>query len=160
MDTDTPKQPNKAIIAIVVIVLLAVVTTAVVFMGKKAPETKADTASTTAPSSSSTTSTTPSNATFKDGNYEATSTYQSPGGTEKVDLKVTLAGGVITDTSLTTQPSSSTAEQYQGMFIGGYKAQVVGKKIGDVLLSRVAGSSLTSGGFNSALETIKSNAKA
>ncbi len=159
---DTPKQANKAVIAIIVIVLLAVATTVVVVMGgKKTPSTAAsDTASTTTSAPSASSSVTASNASYKDGSYEATATYQSPGGTESVDLKVTLAGGAITDTSMTAQPSSSTAQEYQDMFIASYKPQVVGQKIDTLSLTRVAGSSLTSGGFDSALDTIKSNAKA
>ncbi|WP_447589312.1 hypothetical protein [Microbacterium lacticum] len=44
--------------------------------------------------------------------------------------------------------------------MGGIAGEVVGKDIDDVSVSRVAGSSLTSGGFNDALETIKADARA
>jgi uncharacterized protein YpmS len=68
-------------------------------------------------------------------------------------------------TSQTTASSSSgandpEAREYQSMFISGYKQQVVGKRISDISLSRVSGSSLTSQGFNSAIQKIESQAKA
>ena len=43
---------------------------------------------------------------------------------------------------------------------GGIAGEVVGKDIDDLSVSRVAGSSLTSGGFNDSLETIKADARA
>lgn len=167
MENETPKQPNKAIIAVVVIALLAIIAAAVILLGKK--ETPASTNSENAPSTASTdasnqgvSQTAPSDSAsaYKDGTYKASGSYRSPGGNETVELTVTLAGGVIMGTDLTTHASTRDAEDYQGRFKNGYKAQIVGKKIDDVSLSRVAGSSLTSGGFNQALEQIKDDAKA
>lgn len=163
METDTSKQPNKAVIAIVVVALLAIITAAVLLLGKKdAPATT--TSETTAPTASTNTNTstaTPDpNSSYKDGTYKASGGYQSPGGAETVDLSVTLAGGVITGTELVNHPTTRDADDYQKRFINGYKSLVVGKKIDEVSLSRVAGSSLTSGGFNRALDQIKSDAKA
>lgn len=45
------------------------------------------------------------------------------------------------------------------MFKSGVSSLTVGKDIDDVKLSRVSGSSLTSTGFNSALDTIKTEAR-
>jgi uncharacterized protein with FMN-binding domain len=162
MDTDTPKQPNKALIAIVVVAVLAIVTAAIIFLSNKkdnsAPSPSSNTtATTTQPSTSNSQS---SNASYKDGTYTESGSYQSPGGTETVDLTVTLKGGVITDTNLTNHPATRDSEDYQSRFIDGYKSLVVGKKVDAVSLSRVSGSSLTSGGFNQALDKIKSDAKA
>ena len=162
MDTDTPKQPNKAIIAIVVIVLLAAVTTAVIVLGGKkedAPSTNT-TSQTESTDTSSPTSSTATDGTYKDGTYSASGTYQTPGGVEKVTVKVTLAGGVINSVDMERDPTTPEAEEYQGRFVDGYKSQVEGKKIDEVTLNRVAGSSLTSGGFNKALDTIKNDARA
>ena len=165
METDTPKQPNKAIIAIVVVALLAIITAAVLLLGKK--DTPAVTTSETTPtptaigaSGTSPSAPSDSNSAYKDGTYKSSGSYQSPGGNETVDLTVTLAGGVITGTDLVNHPSTRDAQDYQSRFIGGYKSLVVGKKIDTISLSRVAGSSLTSGGFNKALSQIKSDAKA
>jgi len=163
METGTPNQPNKAVIAVVVIALLAIIAAAVILLGKK--ETPVSTTSESAPAVSSSqdppqTAQNDSNSGYKDGTYKASGGYRSPGGAETVDLTVTLAGGVVTSTDFSAHASTRDAEDYQSRFKGGYKALVVGKKIDDVSLSRVAGSSLTSGGFNQALEQIKQDAKA
>ena len=61
---------------------------------------------------------------------------------------------------MTGDPQRPESEQYQGQFIGGISDAVVGQDIDDLAVSRVAGSSLTSGGFNQAIEAIKSEAAA
>ena len=109
--------------------------------------------SSTAPSDSST-------ATLKDGSYTETASYQSPGGTQKVTVKATLASGVVTALTVTTDASDPTAKQYQTQFISGIDSEVVGKKITSLKVSRVAGSSLTSIGFNEAIAAIEKDASA
>jgi uncharacterized protein with FMN-binding domain len=160
MDTDMPKQPNKALIAIVVVAVLVIVTAAIVFLSNKKDDESFSPTSNTTTTQPSTATTPTTNATYKDGTYTASGSYQSPGGTETVDLTVTLKGNVITDTNLVNHPATRDSQDYQSRFIDGYKSLVVGKKIDTVSLSRVSGSSLTSGGFNQALDKIKSDAKA
>lgn len=99
-------------------------------------------------------------AAYVDGAYEATGGYQSPGGPETVAVSVTLTDGVISAVEVTPQPTNSTTERYQGMFAGGIGQEVVGKSLDEADVSRVAGSSLTSGGFAQALESIRQDAKA
>ena len=113
--------------------------------------------SSSAPSTDSSTS---SNASYKDGTYTETASYQSPGGTQKVTVKATLASGVVTDLTVTSGANDPTAKQYQSQFIGGIKSEVVGKKIDSLKVSRVAGSSLTSIGFNEAIAAIEKDASA
>ena len=60
----------------------------------------------------------------------------------------------------TGDPQKRESEQYQGEFIGGIADVVVGEDIDEISVSRVAGSSLTSGGFNEAIEAIKADAAA
>lgn len=75
-------------------------------------------------------------------------------------ITLTIADDVITaataEGGATTPPSS----QYQSEFVNNFAALIIGKDIDDVSLDKVAGSSLTSGGFNEAVETIKSQAQA
>jgi uncharacterized protein with FMN-binding domain len=97
---------------------------------------------------------------LKDGSYTESATYQSPGGTQKVTVKATLASGVVTDLTVTTDASDPTAKQYQTQFINGINSEVVGKKITSLKVSRVAGSSLTSIGFNEAIAAIEKDASA
>ena len=77
---------------------------------------------------------------------------------ETITVTVTLESDVVTAVEVTGDPQKSESEQYQGQFIGGIADVVVGEDIDDIQVSRVAGSSLTSGGFNKAIQTIKSDA--
>lgn len=95
---------------------------------------------------------------FEDGTYEATGDYQAPSGTETVDVTVTLADGVITDVQVVGNATDPEAKQHQGEFIDGIAAEVVGKPIDGIQVSKISGSSLTSGGFNKAIEEIKADA--
>jgi uncharacterized protein with FMN-binding domain len=105
------------------------------------------------------TSTTASPSGFKDGTYKATGDYESPGGSESITISVTLANGVVSSSSAQSGANDLTAKEYQSDFIQNYKTQVVGKNIGDIKLSRVSGSSLTSQGFNNALTKIRTQAQ-
>ena len=96
---------------------------------------------------------------YKDGTYSADGTYVSPNGTETVGVQLTLASGTVTDVQITQHPSNPNTRKFQGEFAGGIAAQVVGRNIDDLNVSKVAGSSLTSGGFNQAVEKIKSEAQ-
>jgi len=123
--------------------------------------TSAPTSSATTDSSttdSSTTSTT--SGTYKDGTYEATGQYSTPESVETVDVTLTIAGDTVTAVEVTGDPQASESKRYQSEFIGGIQAEVVGKKLDEISVSKVAGSSLTSGGFNKAVDTIKTEAKA
>ncbi|WP_347107826.1 hypothetical protein AAHB33_12780 [Paenarthrobacter sp. S56] len=97
--------------------------------------------------------------TYKDGTYSADGTYTSPNGQETVGVQLTIAGDKVTAVNITTHPSNPNTRKFQGEFAGGIAAQIVGKDIDELNVSKVAGSSLTSGGFNDALQQIKSQAK-
>lgn len=97
---------------------------------------------------------------YADGTYTASGAYQTPESVEQVAVTVTLEGDVITAVEVTGDPQARESQNYQGQFIGGIADVVVGQSIDEISVSRVAGSSLTSGGFNEAIEEIKSEAKA
>lgn len=99
-------------------------------------------------------------ASYKDGTYSADGNYVSPNGNETVGVELTLVGGAVTDVKITPHPSNSNTRKFQGEFAGGIQSQIVGKKLDDIKVSKVAASSLTSGGFNQAVEKIKSEARA
>ncbi|WP_285319926.1 hypothetical protein [Pseudarthrobacter sp. lyk4-40-TYG-27] len=96
---------------------------------------------------------------YKDGTYSAEGNYVSPNGTETVGVQLTLAAGKVTDVQITQHPSNPNTRKFQGEFAGGIAAQVVGKNLDELNVSKVAGSSLTSGGFNQAVGKIKSEAQ-
>ena len=97
---------------------------------------------------------------YTDGTYEATGQYATPESVETVDVTLTIAGDTVTDVTVTGDPQAAESRRYQSEFIGGIKDEVVGKTVDEISVSKVAGSSLTSGGFMKALDTIKSEAKA
>lgn len=95
---------------------------------------------------------------YEDGTYTADGSYQTPETVEKISVTLTLDAGIVTDVEVSGDPQARETEQYQGAFIGGIAEEVVGVSINELNVSRVAGSSLTSGGFNSAVEDIKNQA--
>jgi uncharacterized protein with FMN-binding domain len=105
------------------------------------------------------TTTAGSNVTYEDGTYTEPGTYVSPGGTEHISVKMTLAKNIVTALTVTTVQADPTATGYEHMFEGGIDGVAVGKNINDLNIGVVAGSSLTSMGFNQALAAIKAAAK-
>lgn len=157
------KMPVILIAAVVVIIIIGVVVFA---MSKKSEESsesaageqmenQAVTSPTVAP-----TSVMMEKATYKDGTYKAEGDYVSPGGAESLDVSLTLKNGTVTDAIVKSNAFRPTSKQMQASFISGYKEQVVGKKIDEIHLTKVAASSLAPKGFNDAVEKIKAQAKA
>jgi len=95
---------------------------------------------------------------YEDGTYTAEGSYSTPESVETITVTVTLESDIITAVEVTGNPSKPESKVYQGKFIGGISEEVVGKDIDEISVSRVAGSSLTSSGFNAAIETIKDDA--
>ena len=94
------------------------------------------------------------------GTYSATGEYTSPGGDQTVDVEVTLEDGVITAVTVTPGATDSQSQRYQQDFAANVASEVVGKSLEDVDVSTVASSSLTSQGFNDALDQIAEQAGA
>jgi hypothetical protein len=133
--------------------------------GCASPAASSDAEQTTAPETEVTapdagTDTGTATSTYVDGSYTADGSYATPESVETIVVTVTLQDDVVTDVEVTGDPQKSESEEYQGRFIGGIADVVVGQDIDTLSVSRVAGSSLTSGGFNQAIETIKAEAAA
>jgi len=156
------EQQNKlhpAIAALVVIFLVGISTAAVATLNKNDADTSPQLASTSSQSSTSLAAENPTSpSTLRDGSYSADASYATPGGNESIGVTLTLKNGIIDNVILKQQPTGGETAEYQSRFASGYKQLVVGKKVNAVHLSRVAGSSLTSNGFNNALEQIQQNA--
>lgn len=125
-----------------------------------APAATTAPAATAAPSSSAATGDSTTAGAYKDGTYEATGQYATPESVETVDVTLTIADDTVTAVEVTGDPQAAESKRYQSAFIGGIADEVVGKKLDEISVSKVAGSSLTSGGFNKALDTIKTEAQA
>lgn len=121
----------------------------------------AESAAPTASAQSGTQRDTPTAAsTYRNGEYSATGDYQTPGGTQSIGVTLTLDNDVVTAVSLDRSQTRGTSAEFQEKFDSGIAAQVVGKNIDDLDVAKVAGSSLTSGGFNAAVDEIQSEARA
>lgn len=97
-------------------------------------------------------------ASYTDGAYEATGDYVSPAGPSQVTVALTLTDDVVTDVTVTPLATDPTSKGFQTQFADGIAAEIVGHDIDTLTVSRVGGSSLTSGGFNDALAQIKAEA--
>jgi uncharacterized protein with FMN-binding domain len=95
---------------------------------------------------------------YADGTYTAEGDYVSPAGPSKVTVEITLADDVVTGVTVTPLSTDSTAKGFQTQFADGIAAVVEGEDIDTLSVSRVGGSSLTSGGFHDAIEKIKAEA--
>ncbi|MCC3276922.1 hypothetical protein LJ753_13705 [Arthrobacter sp. zg-Y20] len=94
---------------------------------------------------------------YADGEYSGTGSYIPPSGTsEDVDVTLRLENNVVTELEVKTSQKNPTSKQYQREFTSNVQEQVVGKNIDELDVHKVAGSSLTSEGFNRALDAIRS----
>lgn len=148
----TPVRTGSALLGIAGILVLAGCS------GSTTTDDAADSGSTG--SDSGTSSGGDAGGTYEDGTYTAEGSYQTPESVETISVTLTLADGVVTDVEVTGDPKARETEQYQGAFIDGISEEVEGKSIDELNVTRVAGSSLTSGGFNAAVDDIKKQAAA
>ncbi len=102
----------------------------------------------------------PADVIFKDGTYGADGRYATPGGEETIGVLVSVHSGAVTAVSVEVHALSPTARQFQVQFSTLFADAVVGRALKDVELSRVAGASLTSVGFNDAIAQIAEQAHA
>jgi uncharacterized protein with FMN-binding domain len=149
---------SQPVAAMIVIVMIAAATAGVSMISDKPAQEPLYPNEATAPKQTTTDNSPVSNAAFKDGVYSSDGRYSTPGGNESIGVTVTLKSGVIEDINLEQRATGGDTEIYQRKFASQYKESVVGKNIEEVKLTRVAGSSLTSNGFNDALESIKRDA--
>lgn len=154
-----PKKISPLVIALIVIVLVGIATTAAVVVAKKSGENQA-TKQIQLETKDATALTNDSSVTYKDGTYTHVGRYISPGGAESIDVTVTIANEIITAASVKGSAIRGNAKDYQDAFISGFKSSVVGKDVREVSLTRTAGASLTSNGFNNAYKLIKADAGA
>ncbi len=93
---------------------------------------------------------------YADGTYTASASYQAPSGTESITVDLTLSGGTVTAVDVSQEATDHEAREFQSRFASGISDAVVGKDLSTLSVSRVSGSSLTSQGFNAALDSIRS----
>lgn len=96
---------------------------------------------------------------YANGEYSQDGVYVSPGGAETLGVTLTLKDDVVVDAAVVVKATLPASMNWQQTFASGFKSQVVGKKLNEVNLGKISGSSLTPIGFNDAVAKIKSQAK-
>ena len=102
-------------------------------------------------------STTPTEVTDAAGatTYDQTVHYNNPGGGDDVEFKVTVdKAGTITDAAATVKAVHDTSIKMQTQFAADVKEEVVGKKLADLKVDRIGGASLTTGAFQTFLDSL------
>jgi cytoskeletal protein RodZ len=97
------------------------------------------------------------NNTYQNGTYSATKSYRTPDGTYQMNVSVTVKDDTVTGSTLSFD-ADGARDGYSKRFSSDYQSQIVGKNLGSASLSRVGGASLTTKAFNSALDSIRSQA--
>jgi uncharacterized protein with FMN-binding domain len=94
---------------------------------------------------------------YTDGEYTAEGLYG--GGKKSIIVKMRLDGGTIKHVEVTPNtPNIKMSFGLQKKFAEAVPEVVVGRPIDEVHLDKLAGSSLTTKGFNDAIEKIKTEA--
>jgi hypothetical protein len=70
-----------------------------------------------------------------------------------------ISNDIVVDSAVTGNANSQPSQLYQSKFIDNYKPYVIGKKIDQLYLTKISGSSLTPLGFNSATDNIENQAR-
>ncbi len=100
----------------------------------------------------------PADHSYRDGDYTADGSYSAPSGTETISVDLRLENDIVMGVTVTPHATEGNQRKFQNQFADGIAAEVLGKDIDELSIARVAGSSLTSGGFNDALDEIKTQA--
>lgn len=90
---------------------------------------------------------------YADGIYTATGQYGSL--PSSITVTATLVNNVVTAVEVTPRATDPTSLDYQRRFAAAVPEVVVGKRIDEVNVGRLAGSSGTPNGFNAAIQRIK-----
>lgn len=92
---------------------------------------------------------------YRNGVYSAVGRYATPGGDESIGVVVQIGDQKVIAVTVQVEAESPTARQFQEQFRSRVLPSIVSKDIATARVSRVAGASLTSLGFNDALERIR-----
>jgi len=111
----------------------------------------------TAPDSKNSEPTTSQESQYTDGVYEVTGKYGNQ--PSFITVTVNLVDDKITEVEVSPHATNPTSLDLQQRFAEAVPAVVVGKKIYEVKVGRLAGSSGTPDGFNDAIRQIKEQAE-
>jgi uncharacterized protein with FMN-binding domain len=95
---------------------------------------------------------------YRDGEYSATGWYGSE--PSHHDVTLTITDDTVTDVEITTPAENETSLGYQQRFAEALPQAIVGRKVSELNVDRLAGSSGCSEGFMDALAQIRDQAAA
>jgi len=95
-------------------------------------------------------------ASYRDGTYEATGWYG--GLPSHHDVELTLVDDEVTQVSVSTPAEDPTSLEYQQAFAAAVPGEVIGRRVDEIQIDRLAGASGCPDGFMDALEQIKAEA--
>jgi hypothetical protein len=88
--------------------------------------------------------------------FTGSGTYLTPArSSHKLDVTLTIEAGVVTAAEVVYDDGDGFSNPNQERFDGAYEAQVIGKSLSEISLSRVGGASLTTAAFNEAVAEIR-----
>lgn len=88
--------------------------------------------------------------------FTGSGTYLTPArSSHKIDVTLTVEAGIVTAADVVYDDGDGFSNPNQERFDGAYEAQVIGKSLSEISLSRVGGASLTSEAFNQAVAEIR-----
>ena len=127
----------------------------------QAPTSSSSSTSANTSSTSSSTGTVTSTSSYKDGTYTATANYSIPHGERNsISATITISGGTITAVTTNDNYTDGESAMYIDSFESSVSSATVGTSLANASFSRIGGASLTTEGFNSVLDTIRSQATA
>jgi uncharacterized protein with FMN-binding domain len=94
---------------------------------------------------------------YADGQYEAVGSYGS--GPSSIGVSLMLDNGIVTAVRVIPNATDKTSLDYQKRFAEAVPAVVVGRRIDELNVGKIAGSSGTPDGFNNAVTKIKAAAQ-
>jgi hypothetical protein len=94
---------------------------------------------------------------YRNGTYSAQSSYRTPDGTYQISVNLTVANDKITGSTISFD-SRGARDGYSKRFSSSYQSAIIGQDLGSASLTRVGGASLTTRAFNTALDSIRSQA--
>lgn len=92
--------------------------------------------------------------TFKDGSYEVSLDYQVPRGTNNMKATITIKDDIVTEVTTVNTVASPKSEEYTKPFSEQISGVVVGKKLSEAKITKIAGASGTSKAFNDILDQV------
>lgn len=93
---------------------------------------------------------------YRKGTYSTQNSYRTPGGTYTINVSTTISNDKVTSSLVSFSVGSD--DGYSKRFSNAYQSTVIGLDLGTVHPARIGGASLTTRAFNSALDTIRSQA--